>query len=29
MDKNEYKKILEAVKNHTGKEVELVGNTKG
>ncbi len=26
MDKREYRGILEAVKNHTGKEVELLGN---
>jgi hypothetical protein len=29
MDKNEYKKIFEAVKLHTGKEVEFLGDTKG
>ena len=29
MDKNEYKKIFDAVKAHTGKEVEFVGETKG
>lgn len=28
MDKNEYKKIFDAVKAHTGKEVEFVGETK-
>jgi hypothetical protein len=26
MDKNEYKKIFEAVKMHTGKEVEFLGD---
>jgi hypothetical protein len=26
MDKNEYKKIIEAVKTHTGKEVEFLGD---
>jgi len=26
MDKNEYKNIIEAVKTHTGKEVEMVGD---
>ena len=26
MDKREYRGMLEAVKNHTGKEVELLGN---
>ena len=25
IDKNEYKKIFEAVKTHTGKEVQFVG----
>lgn len=29
MDKNEYKKIFDAVKTHTGKEVEFVGEAKG
>jgi hypothetical protein len=29
MDKNEYKKIFEAVKAHTGKEVEFLGDAKG
>ena len=29
MDKNEYKKIFEAVKLHTGKEVEFIGDAKG
>ncbi|MBZ5671787.1 MAG: hypothetical protein LAO04_18925 [Acidobacteriia bacterium] len=29
MDKKEYKKICEAVKTHTGKEVEFLGETKG
>lgn len=29
MDKNEYKKIFEAVKLHTGKEVEFLGDAKG
>jgi len=28
MDKNDYKKILEAVKTHTGKEVEMPGDAK-
>ena len=28
MDKNEYKKIFDAVKAHTGKEVEFVGDAK-
>jgi hypothetical protein len=28
MDKNNYKKIFEAVKTHTGKEVEFVGDAK-
>lgn len=28
MDKNDYKKILEAVETHTGKEVEMPGDTK-
>lgn len=28
MDKNEYKKIFDAVKAHTGKQVEFVGETK-
>lgn len=28
MDKNDYKKILEAVKAHTGKEVEMTGDAK-
>ena len=28
MDKNEYKKIFDAVKAHTGKEVEFVGEAK-
>jgi hypothetical protein len=25
MDKNEYQKIFEAVKTHTGKEVQFIG----
>src|SRR5258708_18978943 len=29
MDKNEYKKILEAVVNHTGKDVEMLQDEKG
>src|SRR5258708_9651953 len=29
MDKNEYKKILEAVKTHTGKDVEMLQDEKG
>jgi len=29
MDKNEYKKIFDAVKVHTGKEVEFLGDAKG
>lgn len=29
MDKNEYKKIFDAVKAHTGKEVEFLGDAKG
>ena len=29
MDKNEYKKIFEAVKEHTGKQVEFLGDAKG
>ena len=29
MDKNEYQKIFEAVKRHTGKEVEFLGDAKG
>lgn len=28
MDKNDYKKIFEAVKAHTGKEVEFLGDAK-
>lgn len=28
MDKHEYQKIFEAVKTHTGKEVEFLGDTK-
>jgi hypothetical protein len=28
MDKNEYQKIFEAVKTHTGKEVEFLGDAK-
>jgi hypothetical protein len=28
MDKNEYKKIFDAVKTHTGKDVEFVGDAK-
>ena len=28
MDKNEYKKIFEAVKTHTGKDVEFLGDAK-
>ena len=28
MDKNEYKQIFEAVKTHTGKEVEFLGDAK-
>jgi hypothetical protein len=28
MDKNEYKNIFDAVKNHTGKEVEFLGDAK-
>jgi len=28
MDKKEYKRIFEAVKSHTGKEVEFVGDAK-
>lgn len=28
MDKNDYKKIFEAVKTHTGKDVELLGDEK-
>ena len=28
MDKNDYKKILEAAKTHTGKEVEMPGDAK-
>lgn len=28
MDKNDYKKILEAVERHTGKEVEKPGDAK-
>ena len=28
MDKKEYKRIFEAVKTHTGKEVEFVGDAK-
>lgn len=28
MDKNDYKKIFEAVKTHTGKEVEFLGDAK-
>ena len=28
MDKNEYKKIFDAIKNHTGKDVEFVGDVK-
>lgn len=28
MDKNDYKKIFEAIKTHTGKEVELLGDAK-
>src|SRR5215475_16116343 len=28
MDKNEYQKIFEAVKRHTGKEVEFLGDAK-
>lgn len=28
MDKNEYKKIFDAVKTHTGKEVEFLGDAK-
>lgn len=28
MDKNDYKKIFEAVKTHTGKEVEFLGDDK-
>jgi hypothetical protein len=29
MDKNEYQKIFEAIKTHTGKEVEFLGDAKG
>lgn len=29
MDKKEYKNIFEAVKTHTGKEVEFLGDAKG
>jgi hypothetical protein len=29
MDKGEYKKIFEAIKTHTGKEVEFLGQAKG
>lgn len=29
MDKNDYKKIFDAVRAHTGNEVESVGGTKG
>ena len=29
MDKGDYKKIFEAVKTHTGKEVEFIGDAKG
>ena len=29
MDKREYKKIFDAVKLHTGKEVEFIGDAKG
>lgn len=28
MDKGEYKKIFEAVKTHTGKDVEFLGDAK-
>jgi len=28
MDKNEYKKIFDAIKTHTGKDVEFVGDAK-
>ena len=28
MDKNEYKKIIEAVKTHTGKDVQFLGDAK-
>jgi hypothetical protein len=28
MDKNEYKKIFDAIKTHTGKDVEFVGDVK-
>jgi len=28
MDKNEYKKIFDAIRTHTGKQVELLGNEK-
>ena len=28
MDKSDYKKIFEAVKTHTGKEVEMLGDAK-
>jgi hypothetical protein len=28
MDKNDYKKIIEAVKTHTGKDVEMLGDKK-
>lgn len=28
MDKSDYKKIFEAIKTHTGKEVELLGDAK-
>jgi hypothetical protein len=28
MDKGDYKKIFEAVKTHTGKEVEMLGDAK-
>ena len=28
MDKGVYKKIFEAVKTHTGKEVEMLGDAK-
>lgn len=29
MDKNEYKKIFNAIQTHTGKQVEFLGNEKG
>jgi hypothetical protein len=29
MDKNEYKKIFNAIQAHTGKQVEFLGNEKG